>query len=174
MSKRAGIETERVSHWYGWEVAWVLCSCSKLRSPLVITFRWFSEWILFSLQDLDSKKIRMTDEEMINGDSGSPVDIDEDLHSRQASKQSPLIFFFENVSKVYDVWLPSLSHNLHVCLLQLAVYGKESMRRMATANVLIIGLNGLGCEIGMLSVFRYIIFQCSRDHWNKNHQEASN
>lgn len=30
---------------------------------------------------------------------------------------------------------------------QLAVYGKESMRRMATANVLIHGLNGLGVEI---------------------------
>ena len=26
------------------------------------------------------------------------------------------------------------------------------MRRMATANVLIIGLNGLGCEIGELGV----------------------
>lgn len=31
---------------------------------------------------------------------------------------------------------------------QLAVYGKESMRRMALANVLVCGLNGLGVEIG--------------------------
>ncbi|KAH7624317.1 hypothetical protein Ndes2526B_g00502 [Nannochloris sp. 'desiccata'] len=62
-------------------------------------------------KDLDSKKIRMSDQEMVNG-GDTPVEIDEDLHSRQ-----------------------------------LAVYGKESMRRMATANVLIIGLNGLGCEI---------------------------
>lgn len=31
---------------------------------------------------------------------------------------------------------------------QLAVYGKESMRRMATANVLICGLGGLGVEVG--------------------------
>eukprot|EP00890_Picochlorum_soloecismus_P002580 jgi/Picsp_1/3322/NSC_06161-R1_ubiquitin-activating enzyme e1 len=30
---------------------------------------------------------------------------------------------------------------------QLAVYGKESMRRMAAANVLIVGLSGLGVEI---------------------------
>lgn len=33
-------------------------------------------------------------------------------------------------------------------LLQLAVYGKESMRRMATCNVLICGLGGLGVEVG--------------------------
>lgn len=32
--------------------------------------------------------------------------------------------------------------------MQLAVYGKESMRRMATANVLICGLGGLGVEVG--------------------------
>ena len=32
--------------------------------------------------------------------------------------------------------------------LQLAVYGKESMRRMATCNVLICGLGGLGVEVG--------------------------
>jgi ubiquitin-activating enzyme E1 len=30
---------------------------------------------------------------------------------------------------------------------QLAVYGKESMRRMASSNVLIIGLGGLGVEV---------------------------
>ncbi len=42
-----------------------------------------------------------------------PIEIDEDLHSRQ-----------------------------------LAVYGRESMRKMATANVLISGLTGLGVEVG--------------------------
>lgn len=31
---------------------------------------------------------------------------------------------------------------------QLAVYGRESMRKMAAAQVLILGLNGLGVEIG--------------------------
>lgn len=31
---------------------------------------------------------------------------------------------------------------------QLAVYGKESMRRMATCNVLVCGLGGLGVEVG--------------------------
>jgi len=30
---------------------------------------------------------------------------------------------------------------------QLAVYGKESMRRMASSDVLIIGLGGLGVEV---------------------------
>lgn len=31
---------------------------------------------------------------------------------------------------------------------QLAVYGKESMKRMSQASVLIMGLKGLGCEVG--------------------------
>ena len=49
--------------------------------------------------------------------------------------------------------IPLLKHAaLHCavlcCAVQLAVYGKESMRRMATANVLICGLNGLGVETG--------------------------
>ena len=34
---------------------------------------------------------------------------------------------------------------------QLAVYGRESMRKMAAAQVLILGLNGLGVEIGGLT-----------------------
>lgn len=33
---------------------------------------------------------------------------------------------------------------------QLAVYGKESMKRMANASVLVIGLKGLGVEVGAL------------------------
>lgn len=31
---------------------------------------------------------------------------------------------------------------------QLAVYGRETMRKMASANVLICGMNGLGAEVG--------------------------
>jgi ubiquitin-activating enzyme E1 len=31
---------------------------------------------------------------------------------------------------------------------QLAVYGKESMKRMANASILIVGLKGLGVEVG--------------------------
>ena len=31
---------------------------------------------------------------------------------------------------------------------QLAVYGRESMKRMATSSILVSGLNGLGVEIG--------------------------
>jgi hypothetical protein len=31
---------------------------------------------------------------------------------------------------------------------QLAVYGRESMSRMANANVLILGMKGLGVEVG--------------------------
>lgn len=33
---------------------------------------------------------------------------------------------------------------------QLAVYGKESMRKLAAADVLIVGINGLGVEVGTL------------------------
>lgn len=32
---------------------------------------------------------------------------------------------------------------------QIAVYGRESMRRMAAARVLVVGLKGLGAEVGM-------------------------
>lgn len=35
---------------------------------------------------------------------------------------------------------------------QLAVYGKESMRRMASSNVLICGARGLGVETGSASL----------------------
>jgi tRNA A37 threonylcarbamoyladenosine dehydratase len=33
---------------------------------------------------------------------------------------------------------------------QLAVYGKESMKRMANASILILGLKGLGVEVGAI------------------------
>lgn len=39
-----------------------------------------------------------------------------------------------------------LDENLHSR--QLAVYGREAMARMASANILISGANGLGVEIG--------------------------
>ena len=39
-----------------------------------------------------------------------------------------------------------IDENLHSR--QLAVYGRETMRRVFSANVLISGLNGLGVEIG--------------------------
>lgn len=35
---------------------------------------------------------------------------------------------------------------------QLAVYGKESMRKLAAADVLIVGMNGLGVEVGTLDI----------------------
>lgn len=46
----------------------------------------------------------------------TPMEIDEDLHSRQ-----------------------------------LAVYGRESMQRMSQATVLVVGLKGLGVEVGEIS-----------------------
>ncbi len=39
-----------------------------------------------------------------------------------------------------------IDENLHSR--QLAVYGREAMKRMATSSVLICGANGLGVEIG--------------------------
>jgi hypothetical protein len=41
---------------------------------------------------------------------------------------------------------PDIDEDLHSR--QLAVYGRESMRRMAASNILIVGLAGLGVEIG--------------------------
>lgn len=58
---------------------------------------------------------------MALGDS-KPMEIDEDLHSRQ-----------------------------------LAVYGRETMRRLFASNVLISGMQGLGVEIGNY-VFQYTLF----------------
>lgn len=44
---------------------------------------------------------------------------------------------------------------------QLAVYGRETMRRLFASNVLISGMQGLGAEIGMISVtdFKCILFR---------------
>lgn len=39
-----------------------------------------------------------------------------------------------------------IDENLHSR--QLAVYGREAMKRMATSSVLICGANGLGVEVG--------------------------
>jgi hypothetical protein len=39
---------------------------------------------------------------------------------------------------------------------QLAVYGRETMRRLVGANILISGLNGLGVEVGMLNHFFFV------------------
>ena len=52
---------------------------------------------------------------MTGGEKVAPLEIDEDLHSRQ-----------------------------------LAVYGRETMRRLLGANVLISGLKGLGVEVGII------------------------
>ena len=52
---------------------------------------------------------------MTGGEMVAPVEIDEDLHSRQ-----------------------------------LAVYGRETMRRLLGANVLVSGLKGLGVEVGII------------------------
>lgn len=47
-----------------------------------------------------------------------------------------------------------IDENLHSR--QLAVYGREAMKRMSTASVLISGANGLGVEIG-----EYCFYVCS-------------
>ena len=51
---------------------------------------------------------------------------------------------------------------------QLAVYGRESMRRMAKANVLICGVGGLGAEIGGITAFSVRMlypFRCGTYVW---------
>jgi ubiquitin-activating enzyme E1 len=42
---------------------------------------------------------------------------------------------------------PALDEDLHSR--QIAVYGREAMTTLATANILISGVNGLGIEIGV-------------------------
>ena len=46
---------------------------------------------------------------------------------------------------------PAIDEDLHSR--QLAVYGRETMRRLFASDVLVSGLNGLGAEIGSSSIF---------------------
>lgn len=100
----------------------------------------------------------MSDTSMANG-VDAVTEIDEDLHSRQVAVWStPLVWLPSTPDDLLLVpcWAwgtpvcPAPADRSHPssCLLQLAVYGKESMRRMATANVLVAGVTGLGVEIG--------------------------
>jgi ubiquitin-activating enzyme E1 len=71
--------------------------------------------VIGNCSDTDRDSNNRCKEELIMspGDS-KPMEIDEDLHSRQ-----------------------------------LAVYGRETMRRLFGSNVLVSGMHGLGVEIGM-------------------------
>jgi len=51
---------------------------------------------------------------------------------------------------------PEIDEDLHSR--QLAVYGRETMKRLFASNVLVSGLQGLGAEIGMLI---YLVCSCS-------------
>ena len=51
---------------------------------------------------------------------------------------------------------PEIDEDLHSR--QLAVYGRESMRRMAASNILIVGVAGLGVEIGAPAVRSRVVF----------------
>ena len=46
---------------------------------------------------------------------------------------------------------PAIDEDLHSR--QLAVYGRETMRRLFASDVLVSGLNGLGAEIGSSSIY---------------------
>lgn len=52
---------------------------------------------------------------------------------------------------------------------QLAVYGRESMKRMSQASVLIMGLKGLGCEVGAC-----LCAPCSKVLWFATQRAVSN
>jgi ubiquitin-activating enzyme E1 len=47
---------------------------------------------------------------------------------------------------------------------QLAVYGRETMRRLFASDVLVSGLNGLGAEIGLSNPFSTLHFYLSQWH----------
>ena len=51
---------------------------------------------------------------------------------------------------------PEIDEDLHSR--QLAVYGRESMRRMAASNILIVGVAGLGVEIGAPAACSHVLF----------------
>ena len=52
---------------------------------------------------------------------------------------------------------PEIDEDLHSR--QLAVYGRESMRRMAASNILIVGVAGLGVEIGAPAAYSHVVLQ---------------
>lgn len=54
-----------------------------------------------------------------------------------------------------DACVGELDEDLHSR--QLAVYGRDSMRKMAAAQVVILGMNGLGVEIGALFRNRLVL-----------------
>lgn len=71
----------------------------------------------------------------------APKALDEDLHRRGGSSGAG-----------------NSPNSLPLALLlprsrQLAVYGRETMRRLASARVLVVGLNGLGVEVGAWESF---------------------
>ena len=82
--------------------------------------------------------------------NGGQVEIDEDLHSRQvdanmgSAQMQPRADYCWPWTSTRPSAFSTLSSPIPppTPISQLAVYGKESMRRMATANVLICGLTG--------------------------------
>lgn len=67
---------------------------------------------------------------------------------RSSGKQSKVAKMEDTPMQVDSEAGVKIDEDLHSR--QLAVYGKESMKRMANASVLIIGLKGLGVEVGVL------------------------
>ena len=67
---------------------------------------------------------------------------------------------------------PEIDEDLHSR--QLAVYGRETMRRLFAADVLVSGLNGLGAEIGSSAppfplpscIFRFMTQCLNPRYWN--------
>jgi len=51
---------------------------------------------------------------------------------------------------------PEIDEDLHSR--QLAVYGRETMKRLFGSNVLVSGLQGLGAEIGMSCLINLLLF----------------
>jgi ubiquitin-activating enzyme E1 len=81
-----------------------------------------SKRVLNVIANPSSTKKNKMQNEAVNG-GAIPMDLDENLHSRQ-----------------------------------LAVYGRDVMRRMAASSVLIVGMNGLGVEIGERRVARTMLY----------------
>ena len=70
----------------------------------------------------------------------------QDLHNKAPRAAAPAQDKNKEVAEM-DGRAPEIDEDLHSR--QLAVYGRETMKRLFVSNVLVSGLHGLGAEIGM-------------------------
>jgi ubiquitin-activating enzyme E1 len=83
---------------------------------------------------------------------------DQDLHNK-ALRAAAVAQDKEKVVAEMGGRAPEIDEDLHSR--QLAVYGRETMKRLFGSNVLISGLQGLGAEIGMPARHKLRAYVCA-------------